>query len=125
MKRLAIWALLALCMLLVFVPLAIAAEGAPVTIDAKTMVWFGATSVGSFLVGIVIKKWPKLEWLSNRLIPYTIVAIGTVGYMVVLHLGFVEAMLMAGASSMGAVLLAEGPAKKLTAKPTAPAGGAS
>lgn len=120
MKRFAIWALLALVMLCLFAPLALAADGDPPTVDAKTMVIMAATSLASFLVGLAIKHWPVLDGYSNRLIPYTIVLIATVGYMIILKMGFVDALLMAGASSMGAVLLAEGPLKALT-KP-APAG---
>ena len=114
MKRFAIWALLALMLVCLFAPLALAATGDAPTIDAKSMIVMAATSLASFLVGIAIKKWPVLDSFSNRLIPYTIVAISTVGYMVIMKQGLADALLMAGASSMGAVLLAEGPGKALT-----------
>lgn len=83
-------------------------------IDVKTLVILGATSVGQFLVGLAIKHWPALESFSNRLIPYTIVILAAVGFTVFMGVPLKEALLMAGASGMGAVLLAEGPAKALT-----------
>ncbi len=118
MKKLMNCALLALVMGVVMLPvLAFAQVGDVPTMDNKTIVWMGATSVGSFLIGLAIKKWPVLDGYSNRLIPYTTCAIATVGFMVVLKLNFVDSLMLAGASAFGAVLLAEGPLKSLTKKP--------
>ena len=120
MKRFAMWAVLLLTLMFLLVPLfAFAADGDTPTVDAKTMIIMAANSLAAFLIGLAIKKWPVLDGYSNRLIPYTIVLIATFGYMLILKMGFVDALLMAGASSMGAVLLAEGPLKSLTQKPPA------
>jgi hypothetical protein len=121
MKKLLMWALLVLTILLLVVPLLAHAQvdstgadepGVDITLSPKEIVWMGCTSVGSFLVGLAIKRWPVLDDYSNRLIPYTIGILATVGYMVVMKVGFVEALLMAGASSYGAILVAEATMKK-------------
>jgi hypothetical protein len=121
MKRFSLWALMVLTMVMLFVPLLVLAQadgpvadepGVDITLSPKEIVWMGCTSVGSFLVGLAIKKWPALDGYSNRLIPYTIGVLATVGYMVVMKVGFVEALLMAGASSYGAILVAEAAMKK-------------
>jgi len=84
----------------------------PPTIDVVSMIIMAATSLAGFLVGLAIKQWPVLEGYSNRLIPYTILGITAIGFVWLRDLPFEQALLQAGAATLGSVLIAEATIRK-------------
>ncbi len=111
MKRFALWALVSIALMFLFVPfvaLAVDEQPDPQTIN---LIWMSAGSLAAFAAGLLVKAVPQLP---NETIPYLTCAIAIGGFVLLGDMPFKAAVLLAMAVAHGATLVAEG--GKLVAK---------